>query len=139
MIRHVKTDKAEILVLAGRYGKEQGVKPRHIPASIFDIRLSKGETMEIETKPDETVFVFLMEGGAVINGQIIPPKTAVLFGKGDYVEVSAQPDTDLRWIFFSGKALHEPIAWGGPIVMNTREELEHAFDELNQGTFIKHG
>jgi quercetin 2,3-dioxygenase len=139
MIRHVRTDKAEILVLAGRYGKEQGVEPRHIPASIFDIRLAKGETMEIETKPDETVFVFLMEGGAVINGQIIPSKTAVLFGKGDYVEVSAQPDMDLRWIFFSGKALHEPIAWGGPIVMNTREELEHAFDELNRGTFIKHG
>lgn len=137
-IRHVKTDKAEILVLAGRYGTEQGVEPRHIPASIFDVKLKQGETMRVDTKPDETVFVFLMEGGAVINGQAISAKTAVLFGKGDYVEVSAQPDMDLRWIFFSGKALHEPIAWGGPIVMNTQAELALAFDELNEGTFIKH-
>ena len=41
-------------------------------------------------------------------------------------------------LLLSGKALDEPIAWGGPIVMNTREELDHAFEELNNGTFIKH-
>ena len=40
-------------------------------------------------------------------------------------------------ILASAPALHEPVAWGGPIVMNTREELQHAFDELQAGTFIK--
>jgi redox-sensitive bicupin YhaK (pirin superfamily) len=40
-------------------------------------------------------------------------------------------------VLFQAKALHEPIAWGGPIVMNTRQELQQAFDELDEGTFIK--
>jgi redox-sensitive bicupin YhaK (pirin superfamily) len=62
----------------------------------------------------------------------------VLFSEGGSIAVSAAPDKDLRFIFFSGKPLYEEIAWGGPIVMNTRDELNHAFNELNNGTFIKH-
>jgi redox-sensitive bicupin YhaK (pirin superfamily) len=45
----------------------------------------------------------------------------------------------LRFILVSGMPINEPIAWGGPIVMNTQEELRIAFDELDQGTFIKTG
>jgi len=41
------------------------------------------------------------------------------------------------FLLISGKPLREPVAWGGPIVMNTREELEQAFDELDKGTFIR--
>ena len=62
----------------------------------------------------------------------------MLFGAGNSVSIEATPDHDLRFILFSGKALHEPISWGGPIVMNTREELDLAFDELRKGIFIKH-
>ncbi|MCE5342034.1 MAG: pirin family protein [Eubacteriales bacterium] len=135
----IRQDKAEIRVLSGRFGDAAGVAPQHIPASIFDICLSAGGTIDIPTKPDETVFVFLIEGDAVFGGETVPVKTAVLFGVGDSVAVSAPADADARFIFISGKPLHEPVAWGGPIVMNTREELEHAFDELDKGTFIRHG
>ncbi len=128
---------AVIKVLSGRYGEVKGVTPHHIPASIFDIQLSKGGEVELPTPPEETVFVFLIEGGAVVDGREIAEKSAVLFDHGDSITISAQPERDLRFIFFSGKALHEPIAWGGPIVMNTNEELEFAFDELRRGTFIK--
>jgi redox-sensitive bicupin YhaK (pirin superfamily) len=41
-------------------------------------------------------------------------------------------------LLLSGKPLKEPVSWGGPIVMNTKEELDLAFDELDSGTFIKH-
>lgn len=75
--------------------------------------------------------------GAVDN-QDIPEKTAILFGEGDEITVRAASNKDLRFIYFSGKPLHEPIAWGGPIAMNTQEELDLAFDELRRGTFIKH-
>ena len=73
----------------------------------------------------------------MINAHLLSEKTAVLFGAGDSVGVDATPDRELRFILFSGKALHEPVAWGGPIVMNTRDELDLAFEELNNGTFIK--
>lgn len=137
MIPVIKKDKEAIHVLSGCFEEAAGVTPGHIPATIYDVELSNGE-IEIPTKPDEKVFIFLMEGDAVINGQLILSKTAVLFGEGDSITVSTKPKSDLRFIFFSGKPLSEPIAWGGPIVMNTRDELEHAFDELQKGTFIKH-
>lgn len=130
-------EEAEVRVLSGSFGEAEGVAPRHIPATIYDIRLFKGKNIEIPVKQDETVFVFLIEGDAFIGGERILSKTAVLFDRGESIAVLAPPDSDSRFIFFSGKPLHEPIAWGGPIVMNTQEELQLAFEELRQGTFIK--
>lgn len=138
LIGNVKKDSAEIRVLSGHFEEAAGAMPKYIPASIYDISLAKGGEIEIPTKSDETVFIFLIEGDAEVNEQHIPTKTAVLFGEGDSVSVAAPPESELRFIFFSGKPLHEPISWGGPIVMNTRSELEHAFNELREGTFIKH-
>ena len=138
LISRVTKGTADIHVLSGRFEETTGITPNHIPATIYDVKLPKGEEIDIPTQPDETVFVFLIEGDAMINRQSILSKTAVLFGNGDYIAVSAQPHAEARFIFFSAKSLHEPIAWGGPIVMNTREELEHAFDELRRGVFIKH-
>ncbi len=137
MMGHAAKEKADIRVLSESFEDAAGVTPAHIPAAIYDIALSEGGKIELPTKKDETVFVFLIEGNAVIDGQLILSKSAVLFEEGDYLSVSAEPDSALRMIFFSGKPLHEPIAWGGPIVMNTREELNLAFDELDRGTFIK--
>ncbi len=136
MMPQVKQDGATVRILSGSFEGAKGVTPRHIPASIFDIALESGKSIKIPTKNDETVFVFTILGGATINNTEIAEKTAVLFGEGDYIEVFAKDD--IRLIFFSAKPLNEPIAWGGPIVMNTREELNLAFDELRQGTFIKH-
>ncbi len=133
----VTSGNATVRLLSGSYGDANGILPRHIPASIFDISLPRGESLTLPTKPEENVFVFLIEGDAIVNATLISEKTAVLFGGGDSISFSAAPERDLRIIFFSGKALHEPIAWGGPIVMNTREELDFAFDELRRGTFIK--
>ena len=129
---------AEIRVISGSFSGVSGVKPPHIPASLYDIRLPRGEKLDIVTPPEETVFVFSIVGQALIFGRTVPEKTAVLFGEGDRICVGAPPDSDSRVIFFSGKPLHEPVSWGGPIVMNTREELELAFQELEAGTFIKH-
>jgi len=138
MIPQVKKEQAEIRVLSGHFDEASGTRPRHVQATIYDITLFAGKTLELPTVPDETVFIFLIDGNGTVSGQPILSKTAVLFDKGDYIAVSAQPDADLRFIFFSAKALHEPIEWGGPIVMSTREELALAFEELRRGTFIKH-
>jgi len=63
-------------------------------------------------------------------------RTLVLFDRGDEVAVQVG-DEGIRFLLVSGKPLHEPVAWYGPIVMNTQEELRQAFEELQQGTFIK--
>jgi quercetin 2,3-dioxygenase len=61
----------------------------------------------------------------------------IVFGRGDEVVVQAGEE-GIRFLLVSGKPLEEPVAWYGPIVMNTREELERAFAELHEGTFLKH-
>jgi len=63
--------------------------------------------------------------------------TLVLFGEGDEIGVTAGEE-GLRFLLFAGRPLKEPVAWYGPIVMNTRDELRVAFAELQTGTFLKH-
>ncbi|WP_077610401.1 pirin family protein [Clostridium sp. Marseille-P2415] len=138
MVAWTQNGNAQVGVLSGRFGYAEGITPKHIPVSIYDVILPKGEEITIPTPADESVFIFLIEGDGVMEDRTIPAKTAVLFGEGDSITVSAPQESDLRFVFFSGKALHEPIAWGGPIVMNTQDELSLAFEELSKGTFIKH-
>ena len=63
-------------------------------------------------------------------------RSLVLFDRGDEVTVQAGDD-GIRFLLVSGKPLQEPVAWYGPIVMNTQEQLRQAFQELEQGTFLK--
>jgi redox-sensitive bicupin YhaK (pirin superfamily) len=62
----------------------------------------------------------------------------VLFQQGDEVMVSTE-DEPIRFLLWSGRPIGEPVAWYGPIVMNTEEELRIAFEEYHNGTFVKHG
>ncbi len=137
MIPQVAAGRAVVRVLSGEFKGVRGIKPRHVQASIFDVSLPTGEEIVLPAIPGENVFVFLLEGDAGIAGRRIPAKTAVLFGEGDAVAVAAPPDGAARFLFFSGPPLGEPVAWGGPIVMNTEAELETAFSQLAAGTFVK--
>jgi hypothetical protein len=65
-------------------------------------------------------------------------RSLVLFDRGDEVTVQAG-EMGIRFLLVSGKPLEEPVAWYGPIVMNTRDELQQAFAEFQAGTFLKHG
>ena len=64
-------------------------------------------------------------------------ESLILFDDGDQVIVSTE-DEPVRFLLMSGKPIGEPVAWYGPIVMNTQEELRTAFDEYRKGTSIKH-
>jgi redox-sensitive bicupin YhaK (pirin superfamily) len=65
-------------------------------------------------------------------------RSLVLFDRGDEVTVQAG-EQGIRFLLVSGKPLEEPVAWRGPIVMNTQEQLRDAFEELERGTFLKNG
>jgi redox-sensitive bicupin YhaK (pirin superfamily) len=81
-----------------------------------------------------------MSGSAYFDrhrAAMIAPQHAVLYEKnGDQVSI-VTADRSARFLFLSGKPLNEPVAWGGPIVMNSQEELRIAFEEYRQGTFVK--
>ena len=65
-------------------------------------------------------------------------RSLVVFDSGDEITVQAG-DEGIRFLLVSGKPIEEPVAWHGPIVMNTNAELQQAVAELRNGTFIKHG
>ena len=65
--------------------------------------------------------------------------TAPIVYLRDQVLVNEAGEDGIRFLLVSGKPLEEPVAWHGPIVMNTQEQLRQAFEELRDGTFIKHG
>jgi redox-sensitive bicupin YhaK (pirin superfamily) len=137
MIPVVTTDFGEVRLVAGRYGDHEGVKPQHLSATLLDFLIKAGQKAVIPTHPLETAFVFLILGDAKIGGHKYEEKTAVLFGPGEEIEIEAAGPADLRLLFFQGPPLGEPVAWGGPIVMNTEDELRLAFLELEKGDFIK--
>ena len=64
-------------------------------------------------------------------------RTLVLFDRGDEIQVETGAE-GIRFLLVSGKPLREPVAWYGPIVMNNQAELQQAFEELQNGTFLRH-
>ena len=139
MIPIVEDGETKVRVISGEYqgtfGPEQGDFVRTL---YLDVQLEKHARWSLTVEEKNTVFCYLVEGSASFGGNNVelPSHRAVLLGEGDVVEVQAGAH-GVRLFLLSGKPLHEPIAWGGPIVMNTREELRKAFAELDAGTFIK--
>ena len=130
-----------IRVVTGKYGNIGGAtQGEYVDVQFLDVEMGPGGTWEMETIPGNTVFSYLMEGSCAYEpeGVIQPARRAVLFSDGDKIHLHAGPE-GARMVIVSGKPLREPVAWGGPIVMNTDEELRNAFMELEEGTFIRHG
>ncbi len=136
-VAEVQEDHQTVRVISGEYQGARGATPHHIQARILDIMLQPGQASTIPVDPDHTVFVFLLQGAAQLGGQTYPEKSAILLADGDAIQLSALPEEPLRFQVISAPPLHESVAWGGPIVMNTREELSQAFADLRSGNFIK--
>ena len=139
----------------GKKGPVDGVAadPRYL-----DVWVPAGRRKTLPVETTRNAFAYVFEGSGSFRGasepqgvlteQLDPGATVVreeagnrslvLFDRGDEVTVQAG-DAGIRFLLVSGEPIKEPVAWYGPIVMNTEAELRQAFDELNDGTFIKHG
>jgi redox-sensitive bicupin YhaK (pirin superfamily) len=92
-------------------------------------------------EPDSDPFAYEMEGSNWFDTKrerAIGPESLVIFDDGDELAILTGSER-VRFLLVSGKPIHEPVAWWGPIVMNTQEELRVAFEEYDRGTFLKHG
>lgn len=139
MIKKMNEEGAIVRVVAGKYKNHQGAKGHHLPATVLDITVDADADFRMDTDPGHTLFVYIVEGSGSFGNKkrLASRKTAVLFDHtGDAFYMTAGK-TGIRFILAMAPPLGEPVAWGGPIVMNTREELNQAFDDLNHGTFIK--
>ncbi len=123
--------------IAGTRGPVQDIvtEPEYL-----DVEMASGKTFSHDIKEDHTVFAYVFEGSGAFGVDKVTVESGhlVLFDEGSEVLIDSG-DEGLRFLLISGKPIGEPVAWYGPIVMNTREELETAFREYRNGTFIKKG
>ncbi len=129
----VKTPEgATVRLISGRVGDVQGpVREIVTDPEYLDVSLPAGKTFTHPVKPGYTAFAYIFEGPGQGTLALYEPA-------GDTVVVTTDKHP-VRFLFVSGKPLKEPVAWYGPIVMNTKQELETAFREFEAGTFLKNG
>lgn len=134
----VETEGVMIRIICGMVDGVQGpVKEVAIQPEYIDITLQPDTTWEHPTQTGHTAFAYMVKGSMDVGGENnIRQNTVILFSDGEQISVATGKE-GARFLLISGKPLHEPIAWGGPIVMNTQEELQTAFAEYRAGTFIK--
>lgn len=122
-------------------GEAEGVKgPVHditIRPEYLDVSVPAGKTFERDFKDGINVMAYVFEGGGELCGENAEDRHMVFFSGKGVVEAKAGKK-GMRFLLISGKPIKEPVAWYGPIVMNTQEELQAAFDEYEKGTFLKH-
>lgn len=139
MIKEIELEQGNVKLIAGEFLGERGIEPKYVKATMMDVTLHPSSEYHIPIPSEQKAFLYILDGMAQFGEKATLAKkhSAVLFNQGDVVRVSASKE-GIRFVLLAGKPLEEPIAWGGPIVMNTQEELELAFSELEKGTFIKH-
>jgi len=135
-IEEIEFNWGKLRLLAGEFEGRKGYMSQYLPLNYYDIHLNPKASIIINTDIEQSVMVFTLLGDAYIGDELVKEKTAVKLTSGDHVKLRAT-DKNAQVLFIGSKALSEPVVWGGPIVMNTREELNKAFDDLNRGTFLQ--
>jgi hypothetical protein len=151
-------DGTHVRIICGEFwGKRGPVEGVAADPNYLDISVAPGhkKRLKVDTRRNAFAYVFAGSGTfrdashprAVLTEQAAKPEappvydagnhSLVLFDRGDEIAVQAGDD-GIRFLLVSGKPIEEPVAWYGPIVMNTQEQLRQAVGELQDGTFIKH-
>jgi quercetin 2,3-dioxygenase len=150
-------DGTKVRVIVGNFwGKTGPVEGVAADPNYLDISVPAGKRKALKVETSRHAFAYVFEGSGTFRDasgpqgvlteqvgstddspvRIIGNRSLVLFDRGDEVVVQAG-DKGIRFLLVSGKPIEEPVAWHGPIVMNTQEELQQAFSELRSGKFIK--
>jgi redox-sensitive bicupin YhaK (pirin superfamily) len=156
----VDDDGTRVRVICGDFWGKRGpvdgiaAEPRYL-----DVSVPPGGRKTLPVEAGRHAFAYVFEGSGSFRDASAPfgvltekehggedalvrertgNRSLIVFGNGDEVTVQAG-DEGIRFLLVSGKPIEEPVAWYGPIVMNTNAELQQAVDELRKGTFIKHG
>jgi redox-sensitive bicupin YhaK (pirin superfamily) len=148
LIPAVQEDGVTVCVISGVYrGIIGGTRGAYLQPQFLDVTLMPDVRWQACAKDgcarahtDEgTLFVYVLSGSGRFGpepGKIVEAKHAALFDEGNVLRACAGKE-GVRFLLLCGQPLREPVAWGGPIVMNTPAELRLAFKELDEGTFIK--
>lgn len=129
-----------VKIICGKFNEVKG------PASdisadpcYLDVQMPANDVFELDIEESANAFAYVYHGEGLFGSSLEPAeeKNAVLFGSGDRIKIKSK-HTPLKFLLIYANPLNEPVAWRGPIVMNSEEELENAFWEYKNDEFIKY-
>jgi redox-sensitive bicupin YhaK (pirin superfamily) len=151
-------DGTKVRIICGEFwGKRGPVEGVAADPNYIDVSVPPGQKKRLKIETDRNAFAYVFAGSGSFRDASDPRavltedardsnaiakyeagnRSLVLFDRGDEIVVQAG-DEGMRFLLVSGKPIEEPVAWYGPIVMNTQEELRQAMTDLQTGKFIKH-
>jgi quercetin 2,3-dioxygenase len=136
-----EADGTSVRIICGSFNGVKGpVDSIAADPGYLDVFVPSGQRRTFDVGSGHHAFAYVIAGSGAfgpMDGAEAGDRSLVLFDDGNEVAVQAGKD-GVRFLLVWGKPLREPVAWQGPIVMNTQEELHQAFEELEKGTFLKH-
>ena len=134
-----KDDDKKIKVIAGKFKNTEGpVKGHNIEPIYFDVEIEKDKEFIFDLPPAHNSLIYLIDGEIKVGEQShdqAKNSTLIILSKGKNLKVSSL--TKAKFLLISGKPIGEPIARGGPFVMNTKEEILKAVQDYHNGTFVR--
>jgi len=132
-------DEKKINIIAGKFDKSEGpVKGHNVEPVYFDIELKKGKEFNFDLPSTHNSLIYLIDGEIKVGEQNHNPvkdSTLIILTRGEKLKVFSL--TKAKFLLISGKPIGEPIARGGPFVMNTKDEILKAVQDYHNGTFVK--
>jgi redox-sensitive bicupin YhaK (pirin superfamily) len=127
---------ALVRLVAGDLAGHAGPGSTHTPITFVHATVAPGARVDLPWRPDFNALTYVLSGSG-LAGPTDTPVTAgqlIVFGSGDHLQLSASSTSDpLELIVLGGQPIREPVAWYGPFVMNTRDELQQAMDDYRAG------
>jgi len=134
----VSADDVVVHVIAGDYNGTRGpVKDIMAKPTYLDVTLTESKELTLSAPSETTAFVYIITGIGIVNGESFEHGSIIRFENNDDSITLCAGIGGARFLFITGTPLREPIAWHGPIVMNTDDEIRTALYDLQNGTFIK--
>lgn len=134
----------KVRVVAGEFGDVTGPVTKIAAQPLYmDVALEPGSRFSLPVPKGHSAVAYVFEGGGYFGlgvdrvGEFIQAVTMVVFGDGDGIEIKTRKESPVRFMFIAGAPFNEPIVPYGPFVMNTQAEIQQAFQDLRNGTFVR--
>ncbi len=136
-IPEVDIDNGRVRVISGTYNNVTGPGEPHTGVLYFDVELNQSESIEIPIDDFWNTFIYVYSGQACVGDHNILQGQLAIFSQKGSLRFSSSASSVLQCIVVSGETINEPVARGGPFVMNTKAEVLQAFNDYQKGVLVK--
>ena len=138
-MRTHKDDNKTVKVIAGKFENVEGpVKGHNVEPVYFDVEIEEGKEFNFDLPSTHNSLIYLIDGEIKVGDKkhdVIKNSTLIILTRGEKLKVSSL--SKAKFLLISGRPIGEPIARGGPFVMNTKDEILQAVQDYHNGTFVK--